>query len=170
MKRQKAKVHDRRRNQKRWKRSVARRHAARHHEPRPQDAPIDLSIPPRPKLSATILAYAEPLLNDADNEHDMRAGINAAISFWNLSTLEEQEARETLVSQMDESPVEGSAERTRLLEMFDWMYRRKQDLFAHDSRLVTGHEFSKTGAGSYHLNVLGVFTEPGPNPPIAATP
>jgi hypothetical protein len=41
----------------------------------------------------------------------MRAGINAAISFWNLSMLEEQEARETLVAQMDESLVDGSAER-----------------------------------------------------------
>jgi hypothetical protein len=149
---------------------VARRHAAKLHAPVPQDDPIYLNIPPLAKLSETILDYAEPLLNDADNEHDMRAGINAAISFWNLSMLEEQEARKTLVSQMDESLVDGSAERTQLLEMFDWMYRRKQDFFAHDSRLVTAHEFSKTSEGRYHLNVMGVFTEPGPNPPIEATP
>ena len=129
-----------------------------------------LSSLPRTKLSETILVYAEPLLDEAQNEQDMRAGINAAISFWNLSMLAEQEARETLVSQMDESFVEDSPERTRLLELLEEMYRRKQELFAHDNRLVTAHEFGKTEDGRYHLNVLGAFTEPGPNPQIDAAP
>lgn len=168
MKKQKAKARDRRRAQKRWKRSVARRHAPRPHAslPDPQDDLAFLSALPRTKLSETILVYAEPLLDEARDEDDMHAGINAAISFWNLALLEQQEARETLVSQMDDSLAEDAPERTQLLELFEEMYRRKQELFPHDNRLVTAHEFDKTEDGRYHLNVMGAFTEPGPNPPI----
>jgi hypothetical protein len=44
------------------------------------------------------------------------------------------------------------------------MYRRKQDLFAHDNRMVSAYDFRKTGEGSYHLNVVSVFSAPGPGP------
>jgi hypothetical protein len=132
--------------------------------PAPQDGPIYLGTPPRAKLSETILEYAEPLLADAQNERETRTGVSVAIKIWNLSLMPKQEARAIVASQLDKTFDEDCAEKRAFLALFDEMYRRKQDLFAHDNRMVSTYDFRKTGEGSYHLNVVGIFPAPGPEP------
>jgi len=90
---------------------------------------------PATKLSAAILEFAKPLLDEYPDDPDYKAAIELAIVCWNIAVLpEDQQERElrSLVKTVRKGlPGIELVART--------LVNRKRTLFAHDRRMVMDH-------------------------------
>lgn len=155
--------------------SAKRRHVARirrrHAEKRNRRAAVrreskdwvpDLEIwggpvPGLAKMSETILEYAEPLLENAQTEGEVRGAIAFAIAAWNASYLPDKKWRRSLV---DCKVTEfDSPERSHDIEdSMSAMVELRRAFYADEDRVV--HDFELTfDHGQAHLNVISMPTE-----------
>lgn len=98
-------------------------------------------IMPPDKLSAVILDYAEPMIEELGSEN----GVAMSILFWNASFVAQKEALETIVPAFDELAGRDQILKEVLCNRFEIMYERKQCYFPNDKRFVTGFSLQDDG-------------------------
>lgn len=102
-----------------------------------------------PKLSETIIDYAEPLMDDLGVEH----AINVSILFWNMSLIEKPKAVELIGPVLGELADHDPEVREELNGLFERMYERKQRYFSYEKRAVADYELHNNGE-QINLQVL----------------
>ena len=107
------------------------------------------------KLSAVILDYARPLIDNVDDDH-FRVAIGIAILCWNVALSPEDDQEEQLrflgkeMAKMAKNAPPGFADETKMWTQ--WLVERKKTLFAHDRRMVLNYTIEDRG-DSHHLQV-----------------
>ncbi len=101
------------------------------------------------KASATMLEYAAPLLEMAENEKDAEIAVKMALISWNLYMMPE-EKRPGIIAEFASTYKITDIE----YELIDNMMERKKDLFDEYNFFVTDHELDFYSDGSLNLSVV----------------
>jgi hypothetical protein len=121
------------------------------------------STPRAPKLSAVILDYARPLIENVGDDQ-FEIAITLAVLCWNTALLPEDKQERELRSAIDrvarDAP-EGFAEQMQTWTR--WLVDRKKTLFGHDRRMVVNYTIEDRG----DLHHLYVSSTPIPDSPAA---
>jgi len=110
-----------------------------------------------PKMSQVILDFAEPLLDDIDDELFENA-IDCAVSCWNLSFLPEKEQQRHVRKILNGL---GESDPMTRLEIEDWVQMllgRKKAFFADDGRMVLSYQVVEE-EGQRRLLVTSAWTK-----------
>jgi len=108
------------------------------------------------KLSAVILDYARPLIDNAGDDQ-FRIAVGIAIMCWNVALFPEDEQEEKLrflgkeMAEMVKNAPPGFTEKTQVWTR--WLVERKKTLFAYDRRMVLNYTIEDRG-DSHHLQVV----------------
>ncbi len=110
-----------------------------------------------PKMSETILEYAEPLLENAQTEGEVRGAIMFAVAAWNASYPPDKKWRRSLVdckaTEFDSSDLSRDFE-----DSMSAMVELRRVFYADEDRIV--YDFELTfDHGQAHLNVVSIPTE-----------
>jgi hypothetical protein len=98
------------------------------------------------KMSEVIQDFAEPLLDECEDDESERKAISIAIFVWNTSLLpkkEHKEAIQEICSEFSKPNDAGFLATMRLF--FDMLMERKKKYFANNKRLIVGHQISGSG-------------------------
>jgi len=104
-----------------------------------------------PKISETLVAFAEPLLaNVPDSEESWRPRLHAAALVWNglVSGMSDSEIVAVLQRELD-SQIDA-------LELVRGLAARKQRLFAEDQRFIFDVRTQQTGVRVHVMAVSGL--------------
>jgi hypothetical protein len=98
------------------------------------------------KMSEVILDYARPLLDSAKSVEEQKKAISFALLCWNASFME-KEKRDALI-------VGTSVERDEMLDLatravMEFMVKRKEDLFPHNTRIIQNWTIKDKGSELY---------------------
>jgi len=122
--------------------------------------PLHLTSAPRGrKLSAVILDYARPLIDNVDDDQ-FRIAIGIAIMCWNVALSPEEEQKEKLrllckeMAKMAKGAPGGFADEAKMWTQ--WLVERKKTLFADDRRMVLNYNVENRG-DSHHLQVASTL-------------
>jgi hypothetical protein len=146
-----------RREEKRRRKSVARKAQARtlrSNSGGPSGlSEFELEYASLPKLSAVIWDYAAPLLNEARGPIALENAAALSILCWNAALLPLDKSRKQIEPAIDRM-VKGDKELKRdMLAMFEMMHARKQLHFANDRRFIIDYHVTRT-ADALSLNVI----------------
>jgi hypothetical protein len=104
-----------------------------------------------PKISETLVAFAEPLLADVpETEEGWRPGLHAAVIAWNglVSGMSDIEIAAVLQRELDPQ--------VDALELVRGLTARKQRLFAEDQRFIFDVRTQQTGERVHVMAVSGL--------------
>jgi hypothetical protein len=137
--------------QKRLERKARRRREKRE-QPQQRAAPLAVSFGTGlPKISETLVAFAEPLLVDIpETEAEWRPGLYAAAIVWNGIVSGIPDAEITAQLQRGLAPSVDAAEVVRCL------MARKQSLFANDLRFIFDVRTQQSGSRVHVMAVSGL--------------
>jgi hypothetical protein len=145
-----------RREEKRRRRSVARKAQVRNERSGAgrysgfSDLLFEHALPP--KLSAVILAYAEPLLNEANGHSEQEKAVAFAIFCWNASLVSLAKGREQIEPAIDQMANGDNELKQEMLVLFETMHARKQLYYANDQRFAINYHLTRTANGlSLHV-------------------
>jgi hypothetical protein len=146
-----------RREEKRRRKSVARKAQARtlrSNSGGPSGlSEFELEYASLPKLSAVIWDYAAPLLNEARGPIALENAAALSILCWNAALLPLDKGREQIEPAVDRM-VKGDKKLKRdMLAMFQMMLARKQLHFADDRRFIVDYHMTRN-ADSLSLHVI----------------
>ena len=91
------------------------------------------------KISQVILDFAEPLLDDVDDELFENA-INCAVACWNLSFLPEKKQQRQLRVMVNELGKSDPLARFEVEDCIRMLLERKRILFADEKRMVVNYK------------------------------
>ena len=97
------------------------------------------SFPAR-KMSEVILDFAEPLLDDIDDEELFENAINCAVACWNLSFLPEKKQQRQLRAIVNELDKSDPMARLKVEDCVRMLLERKKLLFADEKRMIVEHK------------------------------
>ena len=98
------------------------------------------------KMSEVILDFAEPLLDECENEATERIGIAMAILVWNLSLFPEKDQDQELLKVCSEISGSDDAKQTaELLHHANLLLERKKKYYANNQRCIIKYELSGSG-------------------------
>lgn len=89
--------------------------------------------PGKEKMSEVILEYARPLLDPAETVEEQKKAVAMAIICWNISFIDPEE-RDAMIAQTFAET--GEMLDSAIREVIEFMLNRKEDLFAHNKRIV----------------------------------
>jgi hypothetical protein len=117
------------------------------------------AVPGGRKLSAVILDYARPMIDNVDDDQ-FRVAIGIAILCWNVALSPQDDQEEQLrflgkeMAKMAKNAPPGFADETRMWTQ--WLVERKKALFADDRRMVLSYTVEDSG-DSHHLQVASTL-------------
>lgn len=144
-----------RRAEKRHRRALNRKAQARQSSSQPFPIGLADQVPfpsSRPKLSAVIWDYAEPLTDAAAGTVGRKGAAEIAIVCWNAALLPTVKARETLTIAVRDIAGGDPKLESELQQVLDMMVARKHQYFADDDRLVFDFSLTENNKG-LHLMV-----------------
>jgi hypothetical protein len=113
--------------------------------------------PGEEKMSEVILAYAQPLMDFAENVEEQNKAISMAIICWNASVLGESERSLILAESLaGTEAMEGSG----VQEVMEFMLKRKQDCFPSNKRRIVDWIVKDKG-DQLHIEVATTLPEGG---------
>ncbi|MBL8949918.1 MAG: SEC-C domain-containing protein [Myxococcaceae bacterium] len=114
---------------------------------------LDRSVGAGRKLSATLLDYAQHVLDE--NPKQLDGALRFAMAVWNLAALEEQGADAGRLADA-RAELEPGRHPVALMKHFDALMKRKRERFAGDLRLAADLriEHSKAGVGVFVATML----------------
>jgi hypothetical protein len=110
-----------------------------------------------PKLSQVILDFAEPLLDDIDDELFENA-IDCAVVCWNLSFLPEKKQRRQLRAMVNELGKSDLLTRLEAEDCTRMLLERKRIFFADEKRIVVNYKVVEE-EDHHHLFVMSTFAK-----------
>jgi hypothetical protein len=116
------------------------------HKSRFESIPWEL-LPYARKMSEVLLEFAEPLLEDSDDDESFRNKIALAALSWNLTCVPSNEQEATLNNMVEKLGGRDAFIRRGIQESIHMLMDRKRTLFANDNRLIINYEIveEKTG-------------------------
>lgn len=113
-----------------------------------------------PKMSETLIEFAEPYLDYDHGLDSFRSSVSLAAMVWNLGLFPPSERTkhiEFLETTLGQAL--NGTDRVVLHTMIHEMLLRKDMLFAKDKRMIAGYDVVET-KDDYHVNVASVLTAP----------
>ncbi len=104
-------------------------------------------LPYARKMSELLLEFAEPLLDDSDDDKSFRAKIGMAALSWNLTFVPPNEQEATLNGMVSELGRPDALMRRGIQESIHMLMDRKRTLFADDNRLIVNYEIVEERTG-----------------------
>jgi hypothetical protein len=104
-------------------------------------------LPYARKMSEVLLEFAEPLLEDSDDDESFRSKIALAALSWNLTFMPSNEQEATLNNMVKELGRLDAFVRCGIKESIRMFIDRKRTLFANDNRLIINYEIVKEKTG-----------------------
>jgi hypothetical protein len=129
----------RRRHAQKRRQRITGRHQFR--DSKPDLDILDGSAIGLPRLSETILAYASPLLEDAETKEERSSCIALAVTAWNASFLPDDRWRQSLW-EGEGRPIPSDDEWRDLEQLLSRMVELKRAFFADEARMVLDYELS----------------------------
>ena len=108
------------------------------------------------KISQVILDFAEPLLDDVDDELFENA-INCAVACWNHSFLPEKKQQRQLRVMVNELGKSDPLARFEIEDCIRMLLERKRILFADEKRMVVNYKIVEED--QHHLYVMSTLAE-----------
>ncbi|MEW6738156.1 MAG: hypothetical protein AB1489_43180, partial [Acidobacteriota bacterium] len=102
------------------------------------------------KMSDVIMDFAQPLLEGAETDDEMRGALSFAIIAWNASFLSEEKRKDIIGQLVKES--NSSEEAAEMLELVNELIAHKQMYYAEINRMIVSYEITGFGA-SLRLSV-----------------
>ena len=111
-----------------------------------------------PKLSETLLAFANPILGGSNDRDFIESTIGMIIMSWNIGTVEYQKAEEMReeLSKMLADNLHENDSQVELEQELDLLIATRRTLFEHDPRLVFEFNLSWNMDGNYDLQVMSI--------------
>lgn|GEM_PF-924083 len=111
-----------------------------------ESIPCEL-LPYARKMSEVLLEFAEPLMEDSDDDESFRSKIALAALSWNLTLMPKNEQEATMHNIVEELGRFDAFVRCGVRESIRMLIDRKRTLFADDNRLIVNYEIveEKTG-------------------------
>ena len=106
------------------------------------------------KLSAVLLDFLDPEIEDWETEDELRKLIGFGIVAWNAALLPPEEMKIEISTALSGLPLDT---RIALKSVLDMLIRRKREYYADDRRLVLEYHLSMTRNGP-HLSVVSSLT------------
>lgn len=103
-----------------------------------------------PKLSAVLLDFLEPDMDDWETEDELRDVVSFGVLAWNMALLPLEERKKSFSECLAGMPL---AERLTLKRVLDMLIRRKEEHFVDDRRGILEYSLTMTGNGP-HLTVV----------------
>ena len=98
------------------------------------------------KMSEVILDFAEPLLDECENEETAKVAVAMAILVWNASLLpEEDQNREILKMCSDIAGSDDAKQIAQLMDYANYLLERKNRNYAENRRYIVKYEISGSG-------------------------
>jgi len=116
-------------------------------------------------MSEVLLEFAEPLLEDSDDDESFRGKIAMAVLCWNLAILPPNEGEAELDSFVDELGGRVTFRHSGVHEALQMFIERKKALFAHDNRLIINYEIVEEKTGPRLLVMSTLFDDGHPPSP-----
>lgn len=111
------------------------------------------------KLSAAIVDIAQPFLDNAETEEDMRGILNMAVSAWLVSVLpEDVSAYKVIEEKLDQEYGNEPELYEAMMGLFDFLLMRKQALYPNDMRVPMDYSIKEVD-GALRLNVASTLPE-----------
>ncbi len=107
---------------------------------------------PNNKLSEVIVDYAKPLTKHVDVKYK---AISMSIICWNISLMEKEEARRTLIEVTSQEGNNTEELRRNFYTIFNMMYDRKQKYFKLDNRFIVDYSLSENDE-CFHLKIIAI--------------
>jgi len=106
-----------------------------------------MPLPYARKMSEVLFEFAEPLLEDSDDDKSFRAKIALASLSWNLTFMVPNEQEAAVNDMVEELGGRDAFVRRGIWESIHMLMDRKRTLFADDNRLIINYEIveEKTG-------------------------
>jgi hypothetical protein len=104
-------------------------------------------LPYARKMSEVLLEFAEPLLEDSDDDESFRSKIALAALSWNLTFVPPNEQEATLNNMVEKLGGRDVFVRRGIQESIRMFIDRKRTLFADDNRLIVNYEIVKEKTG-----------------------
>jgi hypothetical protein len=118
---------------------------------------------PRRKMSEVILDFAEPLLNEIDDDDELfEDAVSFAVICWNISFLPENEQKKMIRSLVDERAKSDVLLRLRVQDDIRMLLERRKAFFADEKRMIVNYEIIEE-RGSRRLLAMSVFTKDRPD-------
>jgi hypothetical protein len=110
------------------------------------------------KMSEVILDFAEPLLDECENEASEKVAVAMAILVWNISLLPENDQdREILKICSELAGSDDKKQIARLMDYANYLLERKKRYYAENQRYIVKYEISGSG-NSQRLDVASTFS------------
>jgi hypothetical protein len=121
--------------------------------------PITWVTKPAEKMSKVIVDFAEPLLDQVEDDRAARITLGMAIVAWNAALLPDTEREEVMAPFLRNLEGEaGSLLAKEADQVFHMLLERKRALFADNARAILGYEIVEGGEG-LRLNVASTLAE-----------
>lgn len=118
-----------------------------------------VEAPDKEKMSEVILDFAEPLLENCDDNNELlKKAITIAIIVWNISLLPEKDhddAIQDISSKL--SPSENASDYVAMMSYIDMLMERKKKYFSNNRRAIVSYHFSNV-QGGIHLYVASTIS------------
>jgi hypothetical protein len=118
-----------------------------------------VEAPDKEKMSEVILDFAEPLLENCDDNNELiKKAITTAIIVWNISLLPEKDhddAIQNISSKL--SPSENASNYVAMMSYIDMLMERKKKYFSNNRRAIVSYHFSNV-QGGIHLYVASTIS------------